>query len=152
MTPGHTYRFRVRARDKAGNVGAWTTASSWSAALTQNSSSSVVYAGAWATASSASSSGGSVRSSTAAGATASLTLSGRAVGLVSTLCAACGAVRVFVDGVLAATVNTNAASTTYRQVVFSKGWSSYASHTIRLVVVGTAGTPRVNLDAFEIIR
>lgn len=152
MTPGHTYRFRVRARDKAGNVGAWTTAYTWSAALTQNSSSSVTYAGAWATASGASSSGGSVRASTAAGATASLAFSGRAIGLVSTLCASCGAVQVWVDGLLAATVNTNAASATYRRVVFSKGWSSYASHTIKLVVVGTAGTPRVELDAFEIIR
>jgi hypothetical protein len=152
MTPGHTYRFRVRARDKAGNVGAWTTAYSWSAALTQSSSSSVAYAGSWATASNASASGGSVRASTAAGATATLAFSGRAVGLVGTLCATCGSVQVWVDGTLAATINTNAASTTYRRVVFGKGWSSYASHTIKLVVVGTAGTPRVELDAFEIIR
>ena len=152
MTPRHTYRFRVRARDKAGNVGAWTTAYTWSAALTQNSSTSVKYAGAWATASSASSSGGSVRRSTAGGATATLAFSGRAIGLVGTLCATCGSVQIWVDGTLAATVDTNAAATTYRRVLFSKGWSSYASHTMKLVVVGTAGTPRVELDAFEIIR
>jgi hypothetical protein len=152
MTPGHTYRFRVRARDRAGNIGAWTTAYSWSAALTQSSSASVTYAGSWATASNAANSGGSIRASSAAGATATLAFSGRAIGLVSTLCAMCGAVQVWIDGALAATINTNAPATAYRRVVFGKGWSSYASHTIKLVVVGTAGTPRVELDAFEIIR
>ena len=43
-------------------------------------------------------------------------------------------------------------ATTLRQVVFSKAWSSYASHTIKLVVVGTDGRPRVDLDAFEVIH
>lgn len=152
MTPGHSYRFRVRARDKAGNVGAWVYASTWYASLTQNSSSSVTYTGTWATGSGADHSGGSVKSATAAGASASLTFSGRAVSLVTTLRDTGGEVQVWVDGVLAGTVDTFAASTTHRQVVFSKAWSSYGSHTIKLVVVGTPDRPRVDLDAFEIIR
>jgi hypothetical protein len=152
MNPGHTYKFRVRARDKAGNVGAWTTAYSWGAALVQNTSTSIVTKGTWATSSSASSSGGSVRWSSTPGASASYTFSGRAIGLVTTLRPSAGAVQVWVDGVLAATVDTYAASDTYRQVVFNKSWTSYATHTIKLVVVGTAGRPRVDLDAFEVIR
>jgi hypothetical protein len=152
MTPGTTYKFRVRARDKAGNVGAWTTAYSWGASLRQNSYSSIVYGGSWATKSATSASGGSIKQSSAAGATATLAFSGRAIGLVTTLRPTSGAVKVYIDGVLAATIDTYADTTTYRQVVFNKGWSSYGSHTIRLVVVGTAGRPSFDLDAFEVIR
>ncbi|HET7182376.1 MAG TPA: hypothetical protein VFI15_09115, partial [Candidatus Limnocylindrales bacterium] len=151
MTPGHTYKFRVRARDKAGNVGAWTTAYSWHAYLRQNSYSSIAYAGTWATSSAAQASGGSVKSSSTAGASATLTFSGRAIGLVTTLGPNRGAVQVWVDGVLSATIDTRADADAFKRVVFSKGWSSYATHTIKLVVVGTAGRPKVDLDAFEVI-
>jgi Zn-dependent alcohol dehydrogenase len=43
-------------------------------------------------------------------------------------------------------------ATSYRQVVYSRAWSSYGTHTLKLVVVGTAGRPRGELDAFEIVR
>ena len=152
MTPGHSYKFRVRARDKAGNVGSWTTAYTWNASLTQNTSSSVAYTGAWATSSATEHSGGSVKSASAAGASATLTFNGRAVAWVTTLGEDSGEVQVWVDGALVTTVDTHADSTTYRQVVFSEGWSGYGSHTIKLVAVGTAEHPKAVLDAFEIIR
>jgi hypothetical protein len=152
MNPGHSYRFRVRARDKAGNLGTWVYASTWYSSLTQNSSSSIAYTGAWTTSSGANYSGGSVKSATDAGASASLAFSGRAIALVSTLRDTGGEVQVWIDGALAGTVDTFAASTTHRQVVFSQAWSSYGSHTIKLVVVGTPDRPTVDLDAFEIIR
>ncbi|HEX2626562.1 MAG TPA: fibronectin type III domain-containing protein [Candidatus Limnocylindrales bacterium] len=151
MNPGHTYKFRVRARDKAGNVGAWTTAYTWRGYLRQNTDAAFAYAGTWATSSAAQASGGSVKSSSTAGASATLTFSGRAVGLVTTLGPTRGAVQVWVDGVLSATIDTYADATVARQVVFSKGWSSYATHTIKLVVVGTAGRPTFELDALEVI-
>lgn len=152
MTPGHSYRFEVRARDKAGNVGAWAAASTWYSSLIQNSSSSLVYSGSWVTSTNVANSGGSAKSAPAAGASVSYTFSGRAVAWVTTLGNTAGQVQVWVDGVLSATVDTHAASTAYRQIVFSKAWSTYASHTIKLVVVGTAGHPNAVLDAFEIIR
>ena len=71
---------------------------------------------------------------------------------MTTLRAGGGEVQVWVDGVLAGTVDTYSESTAYRQVVFSKAWAAYGTHTIKLVVVGTADRPRVDLDAFEIIR
>ena len=151
MYLGHSYKFRVRTRDKAGNVGAWTTAYSWKAALRQNSYASIVYAGSWSTSSNPLNSGGSVKSSSSPGASATLTFSGRAVGLVTTLRPTNGAVQVWVDGVLKATIDTYADTEAYRQVVFNYGWSSYGSHTIKLVVVGTAGHPTFELDAFEVI-
>lgn len=152
MTPGSSYRFRVRARDKAGNVGVWVTSSTWYPVLTQNSSSSLVYTGSWATSSNTANSGGSARSATTAGASVSYTFTGRAVAWVTTLRPDSGAVQVWVDGILASTVDTRADATTYRQVVFSKAWTTYATHTIKLVVMGTADRPRAELDAFEVIR
>ncbi len=152
MTPGHNYRFQVRARDKAGNLSAWVTTSTWYPVLTQDSSASLVYAGAWTASSNAANSGASVKGSSTTGDSVSYTFSGRAVSWVTTLGATAGEVQVWVDGVLASTVDTSAATTAYRQVVFGKSWSTYASHTIKLVVVGTADRPAVNLDAFEVVR
>jgi hypothetical protein len=152
MTPGHTYRFQVRARDKAGNVGAWVTTSTWYPVLTQNSSASLVYTGSWATSSNASNSGGSAKSSSTAGSSVSYTFNGRAVSWVTTAGTAMGEVEVWVDGVKVGTVDTTAAATAYRQVVFGKSWSGYASHTIKLVIVGTVDRPAGILDAFEVVR
>ena len=152
MTPGHSYRFRVRARDKAGNVGSWVAASTWYPTLTQQSSSSVAWTGDWSSSSVAEHSGGSANGSDAAGASATLTFSGRAIAWVTTLGPSCGEVQVWVDGVLVSTIDTYAVATTYRFIAFSRAWSSYASHTIQLVVVGTQDRPTGTLDAFELIR
>jgi hypothetical protein len=111
-----------------------------------------VYTGSWATSSNAEQSGGSGKSATAPGASVSYTFTGRAVAWVTTLRPDAGAVQVWVDGVLSSTVDTHADATTYRRIVFSKAWTSYATHTIKLVVVGTADHPRAELDAFEVIR
>jgi hypothetical protein len=152
MTPGHTYRFRVRSRDGVGNVSAWTTAYTWYPSLVQQTSSSIAYTGTWTTGTTPAYSGGTVKYATAPGASLTYTFSGRAIALVTTLRSTAGAVEVWIDGVLASTVDTYAPATSYRQVAFGRGWSSYGSHTIKLVVVGTAGHPRVDLDAFEVIR
>jgi hypothetical protein len=152
MAPGHTYRFRVRSRDKAGNVGAWVYASTWTPSLTQQTSTLLAYAGTWSSASNAAHSGGTVRFASKPGSSVSFSFSGRAIAWVTTLRPTSGAVMVYVDNVLAATIDTYSASTTYRRVAFSKGWTAYGSHTIKVVVVGTPGRPRADLDAFEIIR
>jgi hypothetical protein len=81
-----------------------------------------------------------------------MTFTGRAIAWVTTLRPTAGEVQVWVDGVHVKTVDTYAASTTYRRVVFSRAWTSYGTHTIKLVVVGTPDRRRADLDAFEIIR
>jgi hypothetical protein len=152
LKPGASYRFRVRARDKVGNLSAWVTTSSWYPVLTQQSSTTVKYTGAWARADAAAYSAGTLKHASAAGASASLTFTGRAVAWVTTLRPTNGEVLVYVDGVLAGTVDTAAATVTERAVVFSRSWISYGTHTIRLVAVGTADRPRVELDAFAVVR
>jgi hypothetical protein len=152
MNPGHSYRFRVRARDNSGNLGGWSPSYTWYAALTQQTSSALTWMGAWTSASNSQNSGGSARSSSATGASASYAFSGRAVAWATTLRPDAGAVQVWIDGALAATVDTRADTATYRQVVYSKAWSSYGAHTIKLVVVGTADRPLATVDAFEVIQ
>jgi hypothetical protein len=44
-------------------------------------------------------------------------------------------------------VSLYASTTSLQRVVYAYSWPSQGSHTIRLVVVGTAGHPRVDVDA-----
>ena len=152
VTPGHTYRFMVRARDKAGNVGSWSGGWGWYAQLLQESHADLTYTGAWSSDADGDFSADRARFATDAGATVKYTFSGRAVAWVTQLTPDSGQVAVYIDGDLVATVDTHADATTERFVAFSRSWSSYGKHTIKLVVVGTAGGPRVDLDAFEVIR
>lgn len=152
VTPGHTYRFAVRAIDNAGNVGAWVAGSTFRAYLPQDTYTSLGWSGAWATAADATASGGSTRSATTAGARVSYTFTGRAIGWVTTFGPTRGLAKVYIDGVLVATVDCVAATAIPRRVAFGKAWSSSGTHTIRVVVVGTSHRPRVDVDAFEVLR
>jgi hypothetical protein len=149
VAPGHTYRFQVRARDWAGNLGPWKVASATiRAGLTQQTSSSVTWSGSWTTGSSSSFSGGSVRYSKSAGAKASYTFTGRGISFVTERGSARGSAKIYIDGVLVTTISNYASSTTYRYVAYQKSWSSSGQHKISVVVSGTSGHPRVDVDAF----
>ena len=63
-----------------------------------------------------------------------------------------GAARIYIDGDLVTTVDLNDPQRTYRYVAFTKTWSSVGTHTIRIVAVGTPGHPRVDVDAFGVLR
>jgi hypothetical protein len=152
LTPGKTYRFRVRARDALGNVGAWVTGPTLRPQLVQQTSGGIRWKGTWRSSSSSAFSGGSVRSTTAAGAVARYTFTGRAIGLVTTLSPSRGAVKVYLDGAYITTLDLAAPSVAARRLVFSRSWSTSATHTIKLVAVGTAGRPRIDLDAFAVLR
>jgi hypothetical protein len=152
QTSGHGYRYEVRAHDRAGNVSGWTPGIVVTASLLQQTSSAIHWAGAWTTASSSLYSGGSLRYATAAGASASLTTSARGLAFVTTRGPNRGVVRIYVDGVLKATVDLFAPTYQYRYVAYAIGWGSLGTHTIRIVGEGTLGRPRIDLDAIEIAR
>jgi hypothetical protein len=59
---------------------------------------------------------------------------------------------VRVDGILVATINLESSTTQPSRVVWRKGWGAAGRHTIQVRLLGTAGRPRVEIDAFEILR
>ena len=60
-----------------------------------------------------------------------------------------GLCEVRIDGVLVATINLFASTTSYRQLVYSKHFGSRGTHTIELRPIG--GT-RIYIDAFLVMR
>jgi hypothetical protein len=63
-----------------------------------------------------------------------------------------GRAEVYVDGVHAGHVRLWAASPKVPRIVFARGWTSAGSHEVKIVVVGTAGHPTVNVDAFAFLH
>ncbi len=152
LAPGHTYRFEVRATDKASNRGAWLAGPTLNPAVVQQTTTSAAWAGPWTTASSTAYSGGSAKYSSTAGASSIFTFSGRSVGAVFSRGPARGKVSVYVDGTFAATIDLYAASSSYGSVAFARTFNTYTTHTLKLVVAGTSGRPTVVLDAFLVLH
>lgn len=148
ITVGAAVQQRARSTDGNANTSAYVAGPIVRSMLTQQSGPAVRYSGSWTTVSRASASGGSVRTASSAGASATYTFTGSSIGWVATRGPGRGSARVYVDGVYAATVNLYAASGQSRVVVFARNWRTVGSHTLRIVVVGTAGHPRVEVDAF----
>ena len=53
---------------------------------------------------------------------------------------------------LQATVDTYRSPAEYRSVIWQQSFSSVVTKRVRIVVVGTGGRPRVDLDAFAVIK
>ena len=149
---GHRFQYRVSAVDAVGNVGAPRYGVAFRPTLYQSTSSTTV-SGAWRRSSSTSYSGGSTRFASAAGASATFTATlARSISIVSTKAATRGSFKVYVDGVYRKTISTYATSTRFRQLVYQFSWSSAGTHRIRIVVSGTVHHPRVDVDAFIVLR
>ena len=152
VAPSGTIRYRVRAIDKAGNTGTWAYSRTLSPRLVQQSSAAVRYGGRWTTSKATAYSGGTLKFTKAAGRSATYSFTGRSIALVTTLAPNRGKVRVYVNGSYVATVNLQSSTWQYRELAWQKTWSTTRTRTVKLVVVGTAGHPRVDLDAFVVIK
>jgi hypothetical protein len=148
----HAYKFRVAARDKAGNVSAYATGVAFTTTNFSESSTAIAYTGSWPLSSSSSYMGGKAKAASAANATATLTLTGNRVAWLSAKTPTSGLARVYVDGALITTVDLYSASNQFKQVVFQKSWSDVKTRKLRIVVLGTAGHPRVTIDQFFSVR
>ncbi|SCF39060.1 N-acetylmuramoyl-L-alanine amidase [Micromonospora mirobrigensis] len=80
------------------------------------------------------------------------TFTGRSIAFVAARSPLSGQADILVDGVKVSTVDLYSASSPYRQAVWTKSWSASGTHTIEVVVVGTAGRPAVTADGFAVIR
>ncbi len=85
-------------------------------------------------------------------ASASYTVTGRGIALVTTKATGRGKLKVYIDGSYVRTIDLYSSSASYRVLAFSQMFSSSGTHTIKLVGMGTSGRPRVDLDAFAVIR
>ncbi len=150
IAPGHTATFTVQARDVAGNVNA--SAGSARPAIYQDGTSYSSYHGTWTTSRSTSAIGGTTRFATKTGASATFRFTGRAVALVAPLSPIRGRVKVYVDSVYVTTVTLTSTSGHSRQVVFERAWTTSGAHTMTLIANGPSGHPRVDIDAWMIIR
>jgi len=149
QTIGHVYRFRVKARDAAGNWSAWVESPTFTSSLVSDRSTAIAYSGTWKKALYAPATNGSTTYATAAGARARLTFTGRAIALVAPMGPTRGSATIYVDGVSRGTVSFKASSGRSRVIMFSTGLSSLGSHRIEVRV---AGNGRVDIDGFVIFR
>ena len=148
-TVGVKYRYRVRARDAAGNWSGWAEGPSVSNALVQDRSSALAYSGTWTKQLYAPASGGSTTWAKAAGARVRMTFSGRGIALVAPQGPTRGSAAIYVDGVYRGTVSFRASTGRSRVVMYATTFPTLGTHSI---MVRLAGNGRVDVDAFVVLR
>lgn len=148
---GANVRFADRARDAAGNVGAFATAPSARVVVLSEASGAISFKGGWSRATSPSYDGRVAMSTRAPGASATYTFVGSSFAWISAVSPVRGSANVYVDGALQATVDLHSKTTIPRQMVFTKTWTSSGRHTVRIVALGTSGHPRVDVDALVVL-
>lgn len=149
LPPGHSYRFRVRAVDRAGRVSAWAAGSDTVLARRQQGAGR--YAGAgWLNAGSAVYLGGSAKASRSAKAVVTFAFSGTSVAWIGPVGPTRGRASVYLDGRLVTTVNLYRSTFQARQVLYAARVAA-GSHALTIRVAGTARHPWVAVDAFEVL-
>lgn len=145
---GSSTTYRMTATDRSGNASVVTSAPVVPRA---GSEAGATYGGTWRTSWNRYWWGGRTRYATRAGATATYRFTGRAVGIVAPYGPGRGRAKVYVDGRYVRTIDLYSSRLRGRRVVFERSWASAGTHTVRLVVVGTSGRPRVDLDGFVVM-
>ena len=152
MTFGAVTQFAIAARDGAGNVGPQAESPAVKATLLQEGTSLARYVGSWSSTRSSTASNGTMRTSTRAGASVEFKRDARAIAVVGRQGPTSGKARVYVDGVYVQTIDFYRSTSRAKVVVFSRSWPSPGVHSVKLIVSGTSGRPRVDIDAFAVIR
>jgi protocatechuate 3,4-dioxygenase beta subunit len=147
-----THRFRVVARYKDLTSTLWGVGPAFRVLLSQQSTSAVAWHGTWKTVKATAASGGSYKVASKRGASVTYTFTGRAVAWVAMRGKGFGKAAVSVDGAKPVTVDLRSGSTQSRRIVFSKSWAASARHTVKVTCLATAGHPRVDVDAFTVVR
>jgi hypothetical protein len=150
LAPNHTYRFRIVAVDGAGNRSGPVYGPTFRLTHYGETNSRIAYAGSWSLVTGSPYWGAKAKASSRAGARATLTFTGRSVEWIARTGPTRGKAQVFVNGVLKATVDLYASTYQNQRVVWTGSWSSSATRSVSIRVLGTSGRPRVDLDAFVV--
>ncbi len=140
------YQYQAIGVDGSGNASTPSIGLALAPVVTQQTT-SVVYTGVWKNASNAAYSGGTAKYSTAAGAKATFTFSGRSVGFVSYRAPGRGKVKIYLDGKLKGTFSLAAATVQARRIIYA-ATTSAATHKLQIVVV----SGKVLVDAFVVLK
>ena len=111
----------------------------------------VAYSGRWRTARHHGYAGDKVRYATKAGATATITFTGRKISWFGPLGPTRGKAKVYVDGKFVKTVDLRRGSFDARAVLFRRTFATAGKHTLTIEVVGTRGRPMVAIDGFTVV-
>jgi hypothetical protein len=151
--PGTSYRYRVQATDCAGNASAFGLGRLFTVSAFQETNAAIAYSSGWKTTAQAGAFGGSVRTNTVAGSTATFSFSGASsVAWVSTQDAASGGAHVLLDNATTSAIHLNSATMHPGRLVYVHGVSASAPHSVLITVDGTASHPKVTVDAFVVIK
>ena len=152
LANGSRYQYRARAVDADGNWSSWKAGAAVTVRLLQQSATGISYSTGWKKSTKAAYSGGTVKYARSKGAWVKLTTTGRVFTFITTKAPSRGKAKVYVDGKLAATIDLRAASSAYRVQAWTRSFSTSGTHTIKVVLLGTSGRPRVDADAFAVLR
>lgn len=115
-------------------------------------SAKVTYTGPWRSARHTLYAGDRVRYSTVAGATATLTFTGRKVIWYGPVGPTRGKATVAIDGKVVRTIDLRRRSFDARAAIFSRTWSKPGAHSITITVLGSGARPMVAIDEFVVRR
>jgi Transglycosylase-like domain len=110
----------------------------------------VTYAGAWKSAQFGGYAGDGVKYATKAGATATVSFTGKKVVWYGPVGPTRGKARVSIDGKVVRTVDLHRSGFSARVAVFSKTFATKGAHTLTIEVLGTARHPMVAIDEFAV--
>jgi hypothetical protein len=80
------------------------------------------------------------------------TFTGRSVAWVGLKAPTRGKAQVYVNGVFKATIDLHSATPLKQRIVWSVNYTTSATRTITIKVLGTPGRPRVDIDGFLVRR
>jgi hypothetical protein len=125
--------------------------STTSVTLTGYQEGAASYTGIWRGTSFAGAWGGAAKYTAAASASATFRCAScRAIAWVTDQDSAHGSAKVYVDGALKATINTQTSVVRNRVIVYKAEWATAGPHGLKVVNVATSGHPRISVDGFVI--
>lgn len=143
----HAFRFRIVAVDRAGNAVTTSPGASLRLTALPDTSPTINYTGGWRIGRSKAFTNGTTHYATAARAKATFKVTGRGFSWIATTGPTRGSAKVYVNGVLVRTVSLRTKVTANRRLVVRIPWTTAATRTVSIVVVGTPGHARVDVDS-----